>query len=104
MCAKEAVMHTPGPWQWRYDGDSIGRIVVPYDRGYRGDLPDTCVLAKIESTSPDRAQADGRLIAAAPRMRQTLNAIVEMKCKDSAQGVALIQAMAKRVLQEVSHG
>ena len=78
--------HTPGPWTLQPIGDETECNIL--GAGH-----------ELVATVSDN---DARLIAAAPMMRQTLQAIVSMKVDektDHAQLVALIQAMAATVLE-----
>jgi hypothetical protein len=66
--------HTPGPWV--ADGSRV-RIATPTKCGYREGLRiDTCYIEDAWENDPE-AEANARLIAAAPDMLTALEAVVK---------------------------
>lgn len=66
--------HTPGPWQVKYD-EQTGRpsgIYAPDDAGIPGAVGHIVRLRGLGLPSSEKAQANARLIAAAPDLLEAL--------------------------------
>jgi hypothetical protein len=61
--------HTPAPWAYE---EETGRIYFA-----DGDVEPTIAFVEIDNTSPERARADGHLLAASPKLLKAVSAALE---------------------------
>lgn len=59
--------HTPGPWRYQEESDAYTHIVRAGDR----------FLCQLQQDTTGEAEANGRLMAAAPDLADALEALVE---------------------------
>ena len=84
--------HTPGPWSLERDCNNVPEFV------FGGD---TCVCDfGIEAPKPE----DARLIAAAPELLETLEAVIRTINTPEAPDAELARERAQLLLAELGHG
>lgn len=92
---KAAAQHTPGPWMWDSDpvkGDQFGR--VRYRVVARGETITNMHYSSYEG-GPTNAEANARLIAAAPELLEALQKSIALA--DSNRDAAL--ALGREVIR-----
>src|SRR5690242_14169548 len=91
VAANDTTPSTPGPWEYCYDGSStwsVGQAADPQEMP-----PYVCIMDRNDR----RAQANARLIAAAPDMYEALKFVRRLWAKDDSceEILAIDAALAK---------